>query len=155
MARIRRCAFCSEPLPKDARPNRKYCDADCRAGREKKPAEPEVKLGPVAAATEAAIAAARKAEQLTTTDDGAIEALRALARKIDAWDTIVQWAQEDAADNDRRPTVPQNDNVSLPTYLKFCESLGLTPAGRGKLPEKKEAGKGGKLRRLTPVPKPA
>lgn len=151
-SRRRRCAFCNEPLPKDARANRKFCDADCRAGREKKPAEPDVVLGPVATATEAAIGAAT---HLTPADAGALEALRALARKIDAWDTIVQWALNDAVQTESRPTVPTNDNVSLPTYLKFCESLGLTPLGRGRLPEKKPEAKSGKLGRLSAVPKPA
>ena len=103
-------------------------------------------------ATEAAIAAAT---HLTSADDGAVEALRALARKIDAWDTIVEWAMDEAADLEQRPRVPQNDNVSLPTYLKFCESLGLTPAGRAKLVEKKPEAAGGKLGKLKSVPKPA
>ena len=35
------------------------------------------------------------------------------------------------------------DNVSLPTYLKFCAELGLTPAGR-KLLEKGAPGVSGK-----------
>lgn len=82
----------------------------------------------LAEATEAAIEAAK---HLTEMDAGAIEALRALARKIDAWDQIVEWALDDAADREgSRPVVPANDNVSIPTYLKFCESLGLTPTGR-------------------------
>lgn len=106
----------------------------------------------LAQATEAAIDAA---DHLTPADAGAIEALRALARKIDAWDRIVEWALDDARANESRPPVPQNDNVSLPTYLKFCESLGLTPAGRGRLAEKKPEAKGGKLSRLSAVPKPA
>lgn len=88
-------------------------------------------------------------------DSAAIEAARALARKIDAWDVIAQWAIEDAASTESRPSVPQNDNVSLSAFLKYCESLGLTPAGRGKLEEKKPEGKGGKLGRLQSVPKPA
>lgn len=103
-------------------------------------------------ATETAIAAAG---HLTDADEGAVEALRSLARKIDAWDVIVEWALDEAADLEQRPRVPQNDNVSLPTYLKFCESLGLTPAGRVKLVEKKPEAKGGKLGRLSSVPKPA
>ena len=60
----------------------------------------------------------------------AAEALLALAKKIDAWDTIVDWAFEDAAENDSRPKVPAHDNTSLPTFLKYCEALGLTPATR-------------------------
>jgi hypothetical protein len=38
--------------------------------------------------------------------------------------------------------------VTLPTYLKYCESLGLTPAGRARLEEKKPEGDGGKLAKL-------
>lgn len=105
-------------------------------------------------ATEVAIKAAT---HLTAMDDGAVEALRALARKIDAWDVIVDWALDDIAGNGRdgaRPAVPQNDNVSISAYLKFCDSLGLSPIGRTKLPEPKTEGKGGKLGRLKPVPKP-
>lgn len=66
-------------------------------------------------------------------DAGAVEALRKLAAKIDEWDTIVQWAIEDAArdsSGNGRPKVPANDNTSLPTFLKFCEALGLTPGSR-------------------------
>lgn len=105
-------------------------------------------------ATEKAIAAAK---HLTDMDLGAVEAMRALARKIDAWDQIVDYALEDIAGNPRggRPAVPQNDNVSISAYLKYCEQLGLSPAGRSKLEEKKPEGKGGKLGRLSSVPKPA
>ena len=58
---------------------------------------------------------------------GAVAAARALAAKIDAWDTIVQWALDDAAVNDRRPSVPANDNTSLPSFLKYLEALQLVP----------------------------
>lgn len=100
------------------------------------------------AATEAAV---RAATHLTPMDNAAIEAMRALARKIDAWDQIVDYALDDIAGVERggRPAVPQNDNVSISAYLKFCESLGLTPAGRAKLAEeKKPEGAGGKLASL-------
>ena len=105
-------------------------------------------MGDVRDATEAAIKAA---DHLTDMDKGAIEALRSLADKIDAWDQIVDWANDDAAGAEgKRPTVPANDNVSIPTYLKFCESLGLTPAGRSKAAieaKGKEVG-GGTLHKL-------
>lgn len=91
-------------------------------------------------ATEAALSSAK---HLTDMDAGAVEALRALARKIDAWDQIVEWALDDVAGHEgERPKVPANDNVSVPTYLKFCESLGLTPAGRTRAQIEK-AGDGG------------
>ena len=72
-------------------------------------------------------------------DAGAVAAAGALAQKIDAWDQIVQWAIEDAAESESRPKVPANDNTSLPTFLKYCEALGLTPMARkavGGQPEK-------------------
>ncbi|WP_157874164.1 terminase small subunit [Psychromicrobium lacuslunae] len=63
-------------------------------------------------------------------DAAAVEALLSLARKIDAWDVIVGWAFEDAAESGDRPKVPANDNTSLPTFLRYCEALGLTPGSR-------------------------
>jgi len=62
-------------------------------------------------------------------------------------------ALEDVAETSGRPAVPANDNVSMPTYMKLCEQLGLTPAGRKNL-DLKEAQRGGKLnavRALRPV----
>ena len=103
--------------------------------------------------TEAAIAAAK---HLTAQDAGAVEALRLLARKIAAWDQIVEWALEDAARDERRPVVPANDNVSIPTYLKYADALGLTPTGRvglladpGKPSKKKSA-----LASVSDIPRP-
>lgn len=75
-------------------------------------------------------ASVEAATHLTDMDLGVIEAARALADKIDTWDVIVDWAMEDAAESESRPKVPQNDNVSLASFLKYCESLGLTPAQR-------------------------
>ncbi|KQQ65712.1 hypothetical protein ASF63_10145 [Microbacterium sp. Leaf320] len=99
------------------------------------------------AATEKSLDAASKI--LTDMDAGAVEALRALARKIDAWDQIVDWALEDAAETKGgRPTVPQNDNVSISAYLKYCDQLGLTPTGRKALGVK-DGGEGGKKAKLT------
>lgn len=95
--------------------------------------------------TEASIEAA---SHLTDADRGAVEALRALARKIQAWDVIVEWALDDAADSGSRPAVPQNDNVSLSAYLKYCDQLGLSPAGRKSLDVKK-AGESAKAAKLT------
>ena len=75
-------------------------------------------------ATDAAIAAA---SHLTKMDVGAVEALRVLATKIDTDDDL-RDAYLEARGADAKPL--QLDNVSIPTYLKYCESLGLTPAGR-------------------------
>lgn len=70
------------------------------------------------------------ATHLSEKDDGPKAALILLARKIDAWDQIVEWALADAAESGGRPTVPQNDNVSISAYFKACDQLGLTPSGR-------------------------
>lgn len=94
---------------------------------------------------EATRKAVEAAGHLTDLDAGAIEAMFALARKIDAWDQIVDWALDDAAEREgSRPSVPANDNVSISAYLKYCDQLGLTPAGRKTLDLKKERA-GGKL----------
>ena len=77
--------------------------------------------------------AAAAATHLTAADKSALEALVLLARKIDAWEVIVAWALEDAAESESRPAVPAHDNVSISTYLKGCDQLGLTPAGRAAL----------------------
>ena len=97
-------------------------------------------------ATEKSIVAAR----LGDIDAGAVEALRALARKIQAWDQIVEFALDDATQSESRPSVPQNDNVSLSAYLKYCDQLGLSPAGRKSLDLKTEKA-GGKLANLRAV----
>lgn len=87
-------------------------------------------------------------------DAPAIEAARALARKIDLADEYFERLANYNADHDLRP--PSADNVSIPTFLKYCESLGLTPAGRAKLTEgKKPEGKpGGKLASVSSIPRP-
>ena len=101
-------------------------------------------MGEVIDATEAAIKAA---SHLTAMDSGAVETLRALARKIDGADAYFEALEEQAAERKLRP--PSVDNVSIPTYLKFCESLGLTPAGRVRLAgQKPEASGGSKLGNL-------
>lgn len=94
----------------------------------------------VFAATEASIAAAT---HLGPMDAGSVEVLRSLARTIDA---INDGAH--AADENGKPR--SLDNVTVPTYLKACDALGLTPAGRVRLEEKKEPA-GGKLAQLRSV----
>jgi hypothetical protein len=48
--------------------------------------------------------------------------------------------------------VPQNDNVSISAYLKYCDQLGLTPAGRKSLELDKGGESGGsKLGKLRTV----
>jgi hypothetical protein len=67
---------------------------------------------------------------LTSLDDGAVAALRALASKIDNWDAVVESATEQQSEGQKLP-VPLHDNTSIPTFLKYCEALKLTPASRG------------------------
>lgn len=138
-AKRRKCAFCKTPLPADAHRARKYCDDYCRRGKPR-PVEPveEQLLGDVQAATEEAIDAA---DHLTKKDAGAIAALRYLARKIDTESALREMALQYADEHETKP--PPVDNVSVPTYLKYCESLGLTPAGRAKLVEKAGEASGG------------
>ncbi len=78
----------------------------------------------VSDALESAIAAA---SHLTARDAAAVAAARALAAKIDAWEQIVSWALDDAAQSGSRPAVPANDNTTLPTFLKYMEALQLVP----------------------------
>lgn len=105
-----------------------------------------VRGGGLVEATESAIAAA---DHLTPMDYGAVQAMRELARKIDAWDVIVDWALDDASEvKGARPAVPQNDNVSLSAYLKYCDQLGLSPAGRKALALRKD-GETSKAAKLT------
>jgi hypothetical protein len=88
-------------------------------------------VGSVEEATEAALEAAT---HLTEMDAGAVEVLRRMARLVDQM-----------SDTGLTPD-GKLDNVTVPTYLKYCESLGLTPAGREKLALKKDEGtKRGKL----------
>lgn len=82
----------------------------------------------VAEALEASIAAAT---HLQPKDAAVVAAARALARKIDAWDVIVEWALEDAAEDQSRPKVPANDNVSLASFMKYLAELRLVPDKTG------------------------
>lgn len=94
-------------------------------------AEPP-KFPSVAESTERALAAAN----LSEVDDGAVATLRILARKIDTdamlREAYLAWQIHQEVPADKLKHL-QMDNVSVPTYLKFCESLGLTPAGRSRL----------------------
>jgi hypothetical protein len=83
--------------------------------------------GPVRRATDLSI---RAATHLDDADKGAVAALRMLADRLD--------------------NLPEQDNVSVPTFLRYCEALGLTPVGRKGIEAKKEAA-GGKLAQLRAV----
>ena len=75
----------------------------------------------------------KNSKHLRARDAAAVKAARLLARKIDAWDQIVDWAIEDSADSGGRPAVPANDNVSIATFLKFMDALGLLPESDGQV----------------------
>ncbi|WP_194294559.1 terminase small subunit [Leucobacter muris] len=78
--------------------------------------------------TEAFERSVKNARHLRVRDAPAVAAARALARKIDAWDVIVDWALEDASETKGvRPAVPANDNVSIASFLKYLEKLKLLP----------------------------
>jgi hypothetical protein len=90
-------------------------------------------MGAVVDATGVSVAAAGHLDR-EGKDAGAIAALLALARKIDDYDTVIDHIMEQIEmDPESKIRPPASDNVSLPTYLKYCESLGLTPGGRGEL----------------------
>lgn len=78
---------------------------------------------------EATLKALKAATHLKDTDKGAVAALKFLARKIDTEDQMRDLVLERAGEDNVKP--PPLDNVSIPTYLKYCEALGLTPAARG------------------------
>ncbi len=86
----------------------------------------------VVEAVEEALAAAA---HLTNTDFAAVAALRVLAAKMDALADSRLGVTED-----RKRGL---DNVTAPTFLKYCSELGLTPAGRKALASK-EGGTGAK-----------
>ena len=104
-------------------------------------------VGSLVDATEEMIGAAG---HLTDQDAGMIAAIRALALKIDVADDYFRELAEQAAIRKHRP--PSQDNVSLPTYLKYCAELLLTPASRERTPPAKTGGTGGsKLAQLRSV----
>lgn len=75
----------------------------------------------------ATVAAVEAAKHLTDADQGAVAVLLDLARTIDGMP--------------ERDAEAPLDNVTIPTYLKFSDALGLTPLSRQKLDHKE--GRGG------------
>lgn len=102
-------------------------------------------MGDLLDATDAAIKAAT---HLTPMDAGSVEAIRQLAVKIDVMDDYFDELAAQNAERNLKP--PSQDNVSIPTYLKYAEALGLTPSGRTKaaIEAPKGAGAGGTLGKL-------
>lgn len=86
--------------------------------------------------TNDSVQAAKQAGQITDADEGAVAVLLQMAERLD--------------DPDYPVIDGRFDNVTQALYLKYCEQLGLTPAGRKALDSKKEAG-GGKLAQLRAI----
>jgi hypothetical protein len=86
--------------------------------------------------TNDSVQAAKRAGLITALDEGAVVVLLQMAQRLDD----VEFPVFDG----------KFDNVTQGLYLKYCESLGLTPAGRTRLEDKKESG-GGKLAHLRSV----
>ncbi|MFW6598130.1 terminase small subunit [Propionibacteriaceae bacterium Y2011] len=87
---------------------------------------------------EAATKASIKAAKLGTIDLGAARTLEGLAKDVDS---ILTTGLN---------RVGKFDNTVIPTYLRFCEALGLTPSGRARAsapaPTKKSKSKLGEMR---------
>lgn len=91
------------------------------------------------------------ATHLTPADAAAVAALRVLAKKVDSLaDSTAGVSDDGELTEDRKRGL---DNVTLPTFLKFCSELGLTPAGRHAIEGKKTESKssGGRLAHLKSV----
>ncbi|NWN89196.1 MAG: hypothetical protein HLX51_11765 [Micrococcaceae bacterium] len=85
---------------------------------------------------EATEKAVKAADHITDEDAGAVATLLHVAQQIDA--------QTNGLTPDGKL-----DNVSVPTYLKYCDALGLTPVSRVRWFEgAKKEGSGGKLGQL-------
>ena len=83
--------------------------------------------------TAASVQAGKAAGIITPMDEGMVVVLLQMAERLDHPDFPVIDGKF--------------DNVTQGLYLKACETLGLTPAGRNRLADKKESG-GGKLAQL-------
>ncbi len=74
------------------------------------------------------VAKHRAEQKLVDSDEALVVAAGQMARKIDAADLYFQELLDEAESKHQRP--PSQDNVSLPTFLKFLEAMGMTPAAR-------------------------
>ncbi len=92
------------------------------------------------AATVRAIDQARADRVVTAAHEGVVTALLQLARRIDLAEPYFEELADYNAERKMRP--PSPDNVSIPTYLKYSEALGLTPGG-GKAPGPAKGGRSG------------
>jgi hypothetical protein len=91
----------------------------------------------VAAETDKAIKAAALEDQ----DHGVAQVLRELAGQVDY-----------LLANDGLSPAGKFDNVTIPTYLKYAEALGMTPAARARIKaEPKPEAAGGTLGKLRAI----
>ncbi|VXB33218.1 terminase small subunit [Pseudoclavibacter sp. 8L] len=76
--------------------------------------------------------AIRAANHLKPEHGAAVAALRFLAKKIDSEATLrdLVFERMKTADPEKDVKLPPIDNVSLPTFLRYLEALGLTPDWR-------------------------
>lgn len=90
----------------------------------------------VVGAARTAIEAAKQRGVITDMDAGAVAVVLRMAERMD--------------DPDFPYVEGRFDNVTEGLFVKLCNELGLTPAGRSKMPEKVEQSKGklGELRML-------
>jgi hypothetical protein len=86
--------------------------------------------------TNESVQAAKREGLLTDKDEGAVAVLLQLAERLD--------------DPDFPVIDGRFDNVTQSIYFRACEQLGLTPAGRSRLADKKESGNG-KLAQLRSI----
>lgn len=63
--------------------------------------------------------------------------MRTLAWKMDNWDTLAEIAIRESEEFGCKPRVPQNDNVTAATFLKYCSALGLTFDQASTMPQSK------------------
>lgn len=83
-------------------------------------------------------AAVDASPHITGADAGAVATLLHIAGQIDA--------QTNGLTPDGKL-----DNVSVPTYLKYCDALGLTPVARLRFKDEVKEGSSGKLAHLRDV----
>jgi hypothetical protein len=139
----RNCDQCGDKY-EAKRATSRFCSPKCRAAHRRNPAAVEVvdstgdahaiEPGLVSSQLEATLTAAK--DRLKPEDAAAVAVLRMLAVKMD------QFAAALAVDKDT-PAL----------FLRYCDALGLTPAARSKLTDKKEP-TGGRLGNLRSVPRP-
>lgn len=98
--------------------------------------------GATLAAFNAAVSAA--GDKLGAVDGAAVEAARILAEKIDQMRDLEPHVTEDGELQDEKRG-RSLDNVTLPTFLKYLDALGLTPAGRRLLEQNPGGRPSGKL----------